>query len=95
MEAMNCIVRCLAGSHLEYAQNQDTAYGMIKALESVFQRKTIGTKFYLKKKSLKCQDGRLLSDFFKEFDSFVRAYRSAGCKVDDMELVVDLLMTVP
>lgn len=42
-KTMNVIVRCVDDSHLEYIQGRGTAYGMVKALDNVFQRKTVGT----------------------------------------------------
>lgn len=96
-KAMNCIIRSLADSHLEYVQGKNTAYEMISSLNQVFERKSIGTRVYLKKKimSLKCGIDKSLSEFFVEFDGAIRAYKNCGGKLDDLEIVIDLLMAMP
>lgn len=94
---MNVVVKCVEDSHLEYIQDKTSAYEMIRSLENVLQRKTIGTKVYLKKKlmTLKCGEGRPVADFFKEFEQCVRAYKSAGGRLEEIEVVIDLLMAMP
>lgn len=97
VKAMNVIVKCVSDSHLEYIQDRTSSADMMEALDSVFQRKTIGTKRYLKQKlmSMKCPDEKPLAVFFNEYESAVRAYKSAGGKIEDMETIIDLLNAMP
>lgn len=43
------IVRSLDNSHVEYVQDKNTAFEMIPAFNNVFERKSVGTKLFLKK----------------------------------------------
>jgi len=96
-KAKNLVVRCIANSHLDYVKDKSTAYEMINSLCAIFERKSLGTKVYLKKKLMfmKCEKDKSLSNFFMEFEAAVRAYKSAGGTVDESELVIFLLIAMP
>lgn len=95
--ACNVIVRCLADSHVDYVVEETSAYGMFQKLDAVFNRKTIGTKIYLRKTltSLKCHEGQPLELFFKQFETAARSFKSAGGTLDELEEIILLLSAMP
>lgn len=96
-KAMNLLIKHIGNSHTEYITEKLTAYEMIQTLDAVFNRKTVGTTNFLKRKlmSLKCKEGRSLEGFFNKFEAAVRSYKTAGAACDDIEIIVNLLMAMP
>src|SRR5436190_15534543 len=56
-KAKSTIVQCLTDKHLDFVKDSKTAKQMMTVLENVFERKSVFTKLYLKRKllSMKCE----------------------------------------
>lgn len=91
------IIQCIANSHLQYVKDKNTAHQMWKALEGVFQRKGIASQLYLRKKilTLKLQESDILETHFIKFDGLIRELRSVGAKLEEIDVVCHLLLTLP
>lgn len=73
-KARSVIVQCVTDKHLDLIKDAKTAKEMLKALEGVFQRKSVFTKLTLKKKllTLKLKRGEKLEDHFLNIDTVMR-----------------------
>lgn len=91
------IIQCIANSHLQYVKDKATAYQMWQSLGSVFQRKGIASQLYLRKKllSLKLQEGTPLEMHFLNFEETVRELKSVGTKLEQIDIVCQLLLSLP
>lgn len=91
------IIQCIANSHLQYVKHKSSAYQMWKALGAVFQRKGVATQLYVCKKllSMKLQEGTSLEKHFFKFEETVREIKTVGTKLDQMDIICQLLLTLP
>lgn len=95
-KARNTILMCVSDKHIEYVKSCSTAFSMIKNLESIFERKSILSKLFIRKKllQLKYQDGQDLQEHFSSFDSLIRDLESTGSKLEEEDKVCHLLLTM-
>ena len=95
-KAKTTIVQCLTDKHLDLVKDSKTAKQMMTVLENVFERKSVFTKLYLKRKllSMKCEPNERLEDHFLKFDNLMRELESAGSKIDESDKVCHLLLTM-
>ena len=72
-KAKSVIIQCLSDKYLEYVKDKDTAEEMLISLENVFERKSVFSKLYLKKRllSMKFDGTSILEEHFVKFDSLV------------------------
>ncbi|KAJ8886633.1 hypothetical protein PR048_012845 [Dryococelus australis] len=72
------------------------AKDMLKSLEEVFERKSMFSKSYLKKKllALKFKPKEKLEEHFLRFYGLVRDLENAGAKMDDTDKIYHLLLTM-
>uniref|UniRef100_A0A1Y1N9Z0 Retrotransposon gag domain-containing protein n=1 Tax=Photinus pyralis TaxID=7054 RepID=A0A1Y1N9Z0_PHOPY len=90
------IVQCVANTHLEYIKDKHSAFQMWGALQAVFQRKGIASQIYLRKKLLTMKfDKGTLEEYFLKFEGTVRELKSVGAKLEDVDVVCHLLITLP
>ncbi|KAJ8884930.1 hypothetical protein PR048_011126 [Dryococelus australis] len=85
-KAKSVIVQCLPDKYLDLVKDARRAKDMLKSLEEVFERKSMFSKLYLKKKllALKFKPKEKLEEHFLCFDGLVRDLENAGAKMDDM-----------
>lgn len=95
-KAKSIIVQCVSDKHLDIIKDSNTAKEMVKALEDVFQRKSIFTKLTLKKKllTLKHKKNQKLEDHFHIFDTLIRELESIESKVQESDKVCHLLLSL-
>ncbi|BES99547.1 Hypothetical protein2 [Nesidiocoris tenuis] len=95
--ARSLIISCLTDKHLEYVRSASTAYEMMKNLQNVFERKSVLSRLYVRRKllQLKCKHDTELQDHFVVFDSLIRDLESTGSKMDEDDKVCHLLLTMP
>lgn len=97
--AKSIIIACIADSHLSYIQGDDikTAKLMIGALNKVFEKQTICTRLFLRKKlfNLKMGSDESLQQLFVRFDDIVRQIQASGGKIDKLDEICHLFMTLP
>lgn len=95
-KARSTIVKCLTDKHIEYVKDAKTAYEMMKSLESIFERKSMLSKLYVRRQllQLKCKDDSDLQDHFVKFDTVIRELESTGTTLDKDDKVCHLLLTM-
>lgn len=96
--ARSIIIQCLSDKYIEYVREKKTAKEMMDALGQVFQRKSILSKLYIKKKLLshKLQPKTRLEDHFQIFDKLIRDLENVSKgKLEEEDKVCHLLLTLP
>ena len=78
-KAKDTIIRCIADSHLEYVIGEDTAYGMLEKLTSIFARSSRKSRIFYRMKweSLRCGEYEPLRQFFTHLDAAAQ-WKRAG-----------------
>lgn len=97
VKARAIIIQCLSDSILESVKTKKTAAEIMKSLENSYAKKGISTQVMLQKKlrSLRYTEGTSLSRFLTEFDNTICELKAAGGKIDESELILQLLSTMP
>lgn len=95
-KCISLIVRFLHDSHLGYAQNVTYAYEIIEKLDKVYQKKGTAGRVYLKKswQELKLKKEGDLEEHFRRFDDLTAKLRAAECKLEDTDVMEQLLMSL-
>lgn len=95
-KCMSLLVQCIADTHLEYVRCKASKEAW-DCLAATFERKGIAGKLYLRKRLLilKLAEGDPLEEHFVIFDSLVRQLKTSGAKLDEMDVVCHLLLTLP
>ncbi|KAK9680835.1 hypothetical protein QE152_g38802 [Popillia japonica] len=91
------LIQCVANNQLELLKCKNTSFQMWKALEDVFQRKGMASQLYLRKKllTMKYRESERIENYFIKFDEVVRELKSVGAKLEDVDIVCHLLLTLP
>jgi len=76
---------------------EETAYGIIKKLDSMYTRESIAIQICGRNKleKLKLNDYEESSTFFTEFEKLINELKSAGAIVAHREKLNDMLRTLP
>lgn len=93
----NIIVQSVHDCQLENIKDKDTAKAMVDGLTNIYERKSISTKLLLKRELLlmKYQKSDDMKDHLVKFDTKIRELKSAGAKMEEEDIVVHLLLTLP
>lgn len=92
------IIQRIADSHLEYAKDKQTAFELWTVLCETFERKGIASQLLIRKSLLSMKfDSKndTLANHFLKFDKLVRNLRSTGAKLEEVDTVCHLLLTMP
>lgn len=84
-------------SQLEYVKDKERAKAMFDSLAAVFERKSIAGQLLLRKQLLlmKMSDGESITEHFLKFDKLIRDLKAIGAKMEEMDVVYHLLLTLP
>ncbi|KAG5898770.1 hypothetical protein JTB14_010980 [Gonioctena quinquepunctata] len=95
-KAKSMFVQCITDKHLDLVKDSKSSKEMMKALQDVFERKSVFTKLTLKKKllTLKLKRNEKLEDHFLIFDTLIRDLESAGSKLEEEDKVCHLLLSL-
>ena len=95
-KCMSLLVQCIADTHLEYVRGKASKEAW-DCLAATFERKGISGQLYLRKRllTLRLAEGDPLEEHFVIFDSLVRQLKTSGAKLDEMDIVCNLLLTLP
>ena len=96
-EAKSLITRCVANSHISYLRNKTYAYEMWEALEQAYERKSVVSRIFLKKKLLHMvyKEDEPLHSYFAKFESAVYDLKAVGGKMEEEDIVMQLLISLP
>lgn len=96
VKAKSLIVQSLSDKHLEYVRTANSAKEMINNLKKVFERKSILSSLYIRKKllTLKCTENEDLNEHFNKFDILIRELSETGSEMKEQDKICHLLLTM-
>lgn len=91
------LIQTIADSHLEYVKDKNSPKKIWDALHNIFERKSITSRFLLKKQLLmmKYNESEPLQDHFLRFDRLVREMKGAGARMEEEDVICHLMITMP
>ena len=91
------LVQCISDDYLEYVQDKRRAKDMYDSLKGVFERKSVASQIYLRKKliTMKYDDTEDMSAHLLVFDKTVRELKSIGATLENLDIVCHLLLSMP
>lgn len=93
----NIIVQSVHDCQLENIKGKSSAKEMIETLASIYERKSIASQLLLRRQllTMKFDEVNDIADHFVEFDRRIRDLKSAGAKLEENDIVCNLLITLP
>lgn len=100
LEEKKCIsilVQTICDAQFEYIKEKKTVKEMFDTLCGVFKGKSTASQLLLRKQllTMKCNESEDIKDHFFHFDKIVHELKSTGAKIEDLDVVVYLLLTLP
>lgn len=95
--ARDIIVQSVSDNVLEIIKEKSTAKDMIETLKSTYEKKGLASRIDLQRKfrNLSMAGGSNLQSFLLEFDRTLAELKMAGGKMDDDEVIIQLLSAMP
>lgn len=95
-QCKNLIVQHVHDDYLEYLKDSQSAAEMWKSLSDVFEKKGFKNQLILKKELLCLKfDGKTkLTEHFLKFDQIIRELKSAGCAMEENDIVCHLMLSM-
>lgn len=96
-QCKNIIVQSVHDGQLENIKDKSTAKQMVNSLKSIYERKSIAGQLFQRRQllTMKFSDGDEMSQHILNFDRKIRELKSCGAKMEDMDIVCHLLVTLP
>lgn len=91
------LVQTIHDDQLENIKDKPTAKGMFDTLEAMFERKSVSSQLLLRKQllTMKYNDTEEMIKHFLKFDKKIRELKSTGTNLEELDIVVHLLITLP
>lgn len=96
-QCKNFVVQNIHDSQLENIKEKKTAKEMFDTLANVFERKSIAGQLLVRRQllTMKCDDSDDMKDHLLKFDRKIRELKSMGAKMEELDIVCNLLITLP
>jgi len=93
----NQLYGSISNDQLEFVGKKETAYGIIKKLDSMYTRESTAIQICVRNKleKLRLNDYEESSTFFTEFEKLINELKSAGTTVTQREKYNYMLRTLP
>lgn len=93
----NIIVQSVHDSQLEIIKGKISAKDMIDSLAGIYERKSISSQLTTRRQllTMKYSESDDISEHFLNFDRKIRDLKSSGAKIEDLDMVCHLLITLP
>ncbi|KYN30750.1 Copia protein [Trachymyrmex septentrionalis] len=97
LKAMNYIYSGITNDQLEFVSEEETAYGIMKKLDSIYTRESTAIQICVRNKleKIKLKDYEESSTFFTEFEKLINELKGAGATVTEREKLNYMLRTLP
>ena len=97
LKAMNYIYSGITNDQLEFVSEEETAYGIMKKLDSIYTRESTAIQMCVRNKleKIKLKDYEESSTFFTEFEKLINELKGAGATVTEREKLNYMLRTLP
>lgn len=95
--AQSIIINGVADSHIDYIQDENTAYGMMSKMEKQFMKKSTRSKLFLRRQlnEINFREGTPLAEHFVTLSKIFGQLRDAGSTLSEEEKVNVLLLSMP
>lgn len=95
--AQSIIICGVADSHIDYIQDENSAYNMMTRLENQFMKKGTRSKLFLRRQlnDIKYKEGTSLAEHFVTLSKIFGQLRDAGSALSEEEKVNVLLLSMP
>lgn len=96
-KCVSILVQTIQDDQLELVKDKKTAKQMFDGLCAIFERKSVAGYLLAKKQLLlmKYQEGDEMIEHFVMFDTKVRELKSKGAKLEELDIIVHLFITLP
>lgn len=96
-KCMSILMQTISDGQLEYIKDKKTAKEMFDTLCGIFERKSIAGQLLVRKQLLmmKYHESEDITQHFLNFDTKIRKLKSTGAKMEELDIIVHLLLTLP
>jgi len=97
LKAINYIYSSINNDQLEFVSEEETAYGIMKKLDSMYTRESSAIQICVRNKleKIRLKDYEESSTFFTEFEKLINELKGAGATVTEREKLNYMLRTLP
>lgn len=96
-KCVSLLVQTIHDNQLEYVREKTLAKDMFDTLCSIFERKSVASQVLLRKQLLmmKYNESDDMINYLLTFDKRIRELKSTGATMEELDVVVHLLITMP
>lgn len=97
LKAINYIYSDITNDQLEFVSEEETAYGIMKKLDSIYARESTAIQICVRNKleKIKLKDYEDSSTFFTDFEKLINELKGSGTTVNEREKLNYILRTLP
>lgn len=97
LKAVNYIYSALSNKQMEFINDEETAYEIIKKLDKLYLKESTALQICVRNKleKIKLKDYNETSEFFSNFEKLIIELKNAGAQVTEKEKLNYLLRTLP